>query len=81
MKKFESMRCPVCEAKLHVRRLFCPKCKSEYCVDEEFSPIDYLNGEQKSFLITFLKCAGNIKAMEAELNVSYPTVKNDMKNC
>ena len=75
MKKFDSMRCPVCETKLQIHRLSCPHCKAEYCVDEELFPFDYLTGEQKSFLLTFLKCSGNIKAIETELGISYPTVK------
>ena len=75
MKKINSMHCPVCDAKLHISRLSCTQCKAEYPIDEEFFPFEYLTPDQKSFLIIFLKCAGNIKAMEAELNVSYPTVK------
>ena len=75
MKKFDSMRCPVCESKLHISRLSCAQCNAEYPIDEEFFPFEYLTAEQKNFLITFLKCGGNIKAVETELNVSYPTVK------
>ncbi len=43
-------------------------------MDEALSPFDYLTAEQKDFLITFLKCKGNIKAIEAALGISYPTV-------
>ena len=75
MKRFEGMRCPICDSKLHVRRLSCPECEAEYPVDGEFSAFDYLDKEQKDFLLTFIKCEGSIKAMEAELNISYPTVK------
>ena len=75
MKKIDSMRCPICESKLHISRLSCSLCKAEYPIDEEFFPFEYLNAEQKLFLITFLKCGGSIKAMETELNISYPTVK------
>ena len=74
MKKFNSGHCPVCEEKLHINRLSCPQCKAEYPIDEELSAFDYLSKEQKHFLITFLKCKGNIKAIEAELGISYPTV-------
>ena len=75
MKNFDSMNCPVCKAKLHISRLSCTQCKAEYPIDEEFFPFEYLSTEQKSFMLTFLKCGGNIKAMEAELNISYPTIK------
>ena len=75
MKKINSMKCPVCESKLNISRLSCSRCKAEYPIEEEFFPFEYLSTEQKSFLMTFLKCGGNIKSVEAELNVSYPTVK------
>jgi len=75
MINFDTKHCPVCEAELHISRLSCPQCRAEYSVDEAFSPFDHLSVEQKSFLITFLKCNGNIKAVEAELKISYPTVK------
>ena len=74
MKKFNSGRCPVCDEKLHINRLSCPQCKAEYPIDEELSSFEYLTAEQKHFLNTFLLCKGNIKAIEAELGISYPTV-------
>ena len=74
MKKFVSGRCPICKEKLHINRISCPQCKAEYPIDEELSLFDYLSVEQNHFLITFLKCKGNIKAVEAELGISYPTV-------
>jgi len=74
MKKFNSGHCPVCNEKLHINRLSCPQCKAEYPIDEELSSFDYLSTEQKHFLKTFLICKGNIKAIEAELGISYPTV-------
>ena len=74
MKKINAGICPLCETKLHINRLSCPQCKAEYPLDEELSPFDYLTSEQKDFLIVFLKCKGNIKSVEAELGISYPTV-------
>jgi len=37
--------------------------------------INKLSKEQLAFVIMFLKNQGNIKAVEKEMNVSYPTVK------
>ena len=74
MKSINNNHCPLCEAKLHINRLSCPQCKAEFPIDEELSAFDYLTNEQKELLITFLKCKGNIKAVESELNISYPTV-------
>ena len=38
----------------------------------------YLTVEQQNFALVFLKNAGNIKAIEKELNISYPTVKKNL---
>lgn len=74
MKALDTGACPVCGTKLHVSRLACPACKAEFPTDSELSPFDYLDSAQKEFLLTFLKCKGNIKAIEAALGISYPTV-------
>lgn len=74
MKTTISGYCPLCEAKLRISRLSCPQCTAEYPFDEELSPFDALNAEQKEFLLTFLKCKGNIKAVGESFGLSYPTV-------
>jgi len=35
-----------------------------------------LTAEQRDFVVTFLKVRGNLREMERELGVSYPTVRN-----
>jgi hypothetical protein len=35
-----------------------------------------LEPEQLSFVETFVRCEGKIKSMEAELGLSYPTIRN-----
>lgn len=69
-------KCSVCGAELQITRLTCPNCATE--ITGTFAPCRYcsLNGRQKQFLDTFLKCRGNIKEVERTLSVSYPTVKN-----
>jgi hypothetical protein len=39
-----------------------------------------LTAEQKLFIDVFIKCRGNIKEVERELGVSYPTVKNRLED-
>ena len=75
MKFFDSGLCPVCQSKLQVCKISCPNCHAEFPVNEPLSPFDLLNKEQTDFLLTFLKYRGNLKSVEQELNLSYPTVK------
>jgi hypothetical protein len=37
-----------------------------------------MSEEQKQFIETFIKCRGNIKEVEKELGVSYPTVRSKL---
>lgn len=67
--------CPVCSNKLKAIKLKCNHCNT--IIDNEFqlSKFDYLSNEQLYFIETFIKCRGNIKEVEKELGISYPTVR------
>lgn len=69
-------RCPVCSAGLTAARLHCPQCgttvEGEFAIDK----LVQLTAAQKEFVVSFLKCRGNIKEMEKEYNISYPTVRS-----
>lgn len=68
-------KCPVCSAKLRVTKLKCNKCGTVIENDFELSKFEYLSSEQLNFMEVFLKCRGNIKDVEKELGISYPTVR------
>jgi hypothetical protein len=68
-------KCPVCEEELHVTELKCPKCGITIKGEFTLSPFDHLTDPQMKFAQVFLKNGGNIKAIEKELGISYPTVK------
>ena len=68
-------KCPICSSKLRITKLKCNKCGTVIENDFEFSKFEYLSGDQLSFMEVFLKCRGNIKDVEKELGVSYPTVR------
>lgn len=70
--------CPVCGEPLRLARLSCPDCKAEFPVDETFSPYDCLPDEYAQFLQTFLACRGNMKDVQGELGISYPTAKKKL---
>jgi len=59
--------------------LSCPQCKTS--LDGEFSTCRFcqLPAEQVEFVEVFLKCRGNIKEVEKELGISYPTVRNRLE--
>lgn len=73
-------KCCVCGGKLSVTRLHCDNCGSDITGNFEGCRFCALPKEQSEYLITFLRCRGNIKEIEKELGISYPTVKNMTEN-
>ena len=67
--------CPVCEGELAITRLHCRSCGTS--LEGEFGVGRYgrLSREQLSLLESFLRSRGNLKEMERELGISYPTVR------
>jgi hypothetical protein len=72
--------CPVCDHELVITRLSCEHCQSK--LEGEFTSCKFcrLPAEQLEFVETFIKCRGNIKDVEKELGISYPTVKNRLES-
>ncbi len=76
MKKKALGLCPVCGGSLSVTELTCETCKTKIVGHFQVSEFCNLSADQLSFVETFLRCRGNIKEIERELGISYPTVKN-----
>jgi hypothetical protein len=57
-----SLTCGYCQTRIEGNFTSCRFCK--------------LPAEQQEFVEVFLKCRGNIKDVEKELGISYPTVRN-----
>ncbi len=72
-------RCPVCGEQLHVTRLECGQCGT--AIEGEFSlgRLWRLTPQQLEFVEVFLRCEGKLKYVEKELNISYPTVRNRLR--
>ena len=68
--------CPSCGKNLIITRMCCSDC--ETAVEGFFMPCRFcrLSEESLKFLEIFVKNRGNIKNMERELDISYPTVRN-----
>jgi hypothetical protein len=73
-------KCPVCGQNTEVTTIWCGSCETK--IEGHFSLCRFcrLTEEQKSFIETFIKCRGNIKEVERELGISYPTVKSRLED-
>jgi hypothetical protein len=67
--------CPVCAGELSVTRLRCGSCGTT--LEGEFSVGRFarLSREQTALLESFLRSRGNLRDIERELGISYPTVR------
>ena len=67
--------CPVCANELTITRLHCRGCGSALEGEFGVGRFGRLDREQLSLLESFLRSRGNLKEMERELGISYPTVR------
>ena len=67
--------CPICGTELLVTRLDCPSCETR--IEGRFAQNRFsrLPVEHLAFLEVFVRNRGVIKDVEAELGISYPTVR------
>lgn len=70
--------CPICKGDLIVSKLSCNHCKTEIAGQFILSKFNYLSKEDLYFIEVFIKNRGNIKQIEKELGISYPTVKKNL---
>jgi len=70
--------CPICQSDLVVSKLQCTNCKTEISGEFKLSKFNYLSKEHLYFIEVFIKNRGNIKQIEKELGISYPTVKRNI---
>jgi hypothetical protein len=70
--------CPVCGKQLKITKLECTHCHTTIENEFELSNFAKLSKGQLHFIETFLKCRGNIKEVEKELGISYPTVRGKL---
>jgi len=80
MKKEVIGRCPVCNHEMNVTKVHCDYCDTT--IEGSFSLCKFckLTDEQKNFVEVFIKNRGNIKEIEKELGISYPTVRNKLES-
>jgi len=68
--------CPICGDELFITSLECDECKTK--IEGKFisGPFANLSNEQLSFVELFVKNEGKINRVEAEMGLSYPTIRN-----
>jgi len=68
--------CPVCGGDLIVTSLACRECDTRLEGRFEHSAFSQLNEEQLAFVELFVRNEGKITRMEADMELSYPTIRN-----
>ncbi len=67
--------CPVCSESLITLRLGCPSCGTELSGHFETCRFCRLGASDSEILEVFLRSRGNIRDVQAHLEVSYPTAR------
>lgn len=68
--------CPVCQQELSVTRLHCRSCGTTLEGDFRVGRFGRLTREQMELLEEFLRSRGNLREMERETGLSYPTLRS-----
>jgi len=66
--------CPLCGEPIEVTRIKCGSCGSEINGSFKSGRFELLPVEYQKFITVFLRHRGNIKQVEKELGISYPTI-------
>ena len=72
--------CPVCEGELAITRLHCRSCGTALEGEFGVGRFGRLSREQLGLLESFLRSRGNLKDLERELGISYPTVRGRVES-
>lgn len=73
-------KCPVCSNELKVSKLKCNSCGTSIEGNFNLCKFCRLDNDEKNFVEVFIKNRGNIKEIEKDLGISYPTVRNKLEN-
>ncbi|MDF2519753.1 MAG: hypothetical protein K0R84_381 [Clostridia bacterium] len=68
-------QCPICGGAVEITEFKCSSCETTIRGRFKLCKFCQLSKEQAEFAEIFIKNRGNIKEIERELGISYPTVK------
>ncbi|MFW5998775.1 MAG: DUF2089 domain-containing protein [Bacillota bacterium] len=71
-------KCPVCGGELKITKMECPACGIGITGKFDLSKFSRLTSQQLKFVEVFIRSRGNIKEVEREMDISYPTVRNKL---
>lgn len=71
--------CPVCDRTLVVTRLDCERCGTSIAGRFAPGPFAGLGPQQLAFVAAFVRCEGKLSHLEAELGLSYPTLRSRLQ--
>lgn len=72
--------CPYCKGDFAIKEVECQSCDTQIKGTFKANRFHMFTPDDLFFIEMFLKNEGNIKLMEKDLGVSYPTVKGRLKN-
>ena len=76
---YAPVHCPTCAGELVITRLQCATCGTEVAGTFTLGRLAGLREPHASLLELFLRVRGNVKEMERELGLSYPTVRSRLE--
>lgn len=71
-------RCPICQEELAATKLTCRHCGLELSNDFSLNKFSYLSETELAFLECFIKNSGNLKEVQKNLHLSYPSAKKKL---
>jgi len=71
-------KCPVCEENMSITELKCNHCQTTIKGKFTQGKFSNLSADQLKFVEVFIRSRGNIKEVEREMGISYPTVRNKL---
>lgn len=66
--------CPLCNGQVRITQIRCDCCSSEINSTFVTGALGKLPAEYQKFIAVFLRHRGNIKQVEKEIGISYPTI-------
>jgi hypothetical protein len=76
MQRMVPMLCPACTERMTITELTCSHCQTRVQGHFDAPGLHRLNADQVQFVEVFMRCRGNIKEVEKDLKISYPTVRS-----